>query len=133
MSLTLSKGYKKPQTGDSGTTFFPDLEFDIQRLNDHSHDGANSEKLSVISSKSMLQSNAGAAWVLVGGTDYYRKVITIPSVLVSGGYLLTEVNYQIRDSATGEILSLSNAKVSNTSFEVYSTDNSLSIDVVYTT
>jgi hypothetical protein len=45
MSITLSYGYKKPQTGDKGSSWFPDLEHDIQQLNDHTHNGVTSAKI----------------------------------------------------------------------------------------
>ena len=46
--ITLSNGYQLPEDGDRGNVFWDGLEGNIQRLNDHKHDGADSEKLSTI-------------------------------------------------------------------------------------
>lgn len=131
MSLTLSRGFRKPQTGDSGASFFPDLEHDIQQTNDHSHDGTDSQKLSVISSMGLLQPNAGGAWSVGSGT--YVKTVTLPPALATAGYTVDDVNYQIRIRGTGEMSFLGNRKASPTTLEVFSNDNSIEIDVVYTT
>lgn len=45
MSSELSNGYFLPQNGDFGVTWFVDLERNIQRLNDHNHDGTNSSAI----------------------------------------------------------------------------------------
>lgn len=52
--ITLSYGYEKPQNGDTGDVFFPALERDIQRLNDHTHDGVNSPFISAQAPSSMV-------------------------------------------------------------------------------
>ena len=43
MAITLSNGYIKPEDGDTGAVWFDALEDNIQRVNDHNHDGSNSE------------------------------------------------------------------------------------------
>ena len=53
--LTLSHGYEKPETGDKGSVFFPALEDNIQKLNDHNHNGLNSELLTAAASAAVTQ------------------------------------------------------------------------------
>lgn len=52
--ITLSYGFEKPVNGDTGDVFFPALERDIQRLNDHTHDGVNSPFISAQAPASMI-------------------------------------------------------------------------------
>ncbi len=131
MSTTLSKGFKKPQTGDSGATFFPDLEFDIQQTNDHTHDGNDSQKLSITSTLGYKDSSVGAGWAAVG--DTYKKTVAIPAPLVSAGVTVDTINISLRDHSTGEIYScLKIVRLSATSYDIYSIDNTLVLDAVYT-
>jgi hypothetical protein len=43
--IILSYLFKKPTTGDRGNILFQALEDNIQKLNDHTHNGTNSSKL----------------------------------------------------------------------------------------
>jgi len=49
---------KKPQNADTGDVWFPALELDIQKVNDHTHDGSDGAQLAVIS-----QNILSAAWI----------------------------------------------------------------------
>lgn len=128
MSTTLSNGYKLPSTGDKGSTFFLDLEHDIQRLNDHTHNGTDSSK---ISAKDMLKTSStilAANWVSLGGGNY-RQLITVPA-----GHLFDEVvpKFQISGgSEDGAIIHPSIEKASSTTYYIYINDNTVSVKVVY--
>ena len=56
--VVLSNGYKLPEDGDFGDVWFPAIEDNIQRLNDHDHDGLNSNKLE---SKNIAATNVTVA------------------------------------------------------------------------
>ncbi len=134
MSTTLTKGYKKPQSGDPGSSFFPDLEANIQRLNDHTHDGSNSQKLDATSSVGVVQNLLAAAWGAVweAPSNTYRQVVTIPAPLIASGLTFDTLDFSLR-SAAGGILYLRADKKSTGDFYIYSNDNTLDVNVVYTT
>lgn len=123
---TLSNGYQKPENGDKGSVFFPALASNIQKLNDHNHNGTNSELLTSASSAAVTQSLLAASWSLQGD-GMYRITVTMPSDI---GY--DTHNIQFRLTAGGAIVHLSTEKVSATSFYVYSNDNSIDVTVFYT-
>src|SRR4051812_14800351 len=98
---TLSKGFKKPESGDDGSVWFPAMEDNIQQLNDHTHDGANSQKLSATSAESYLQSPA-MAWTDTGdGTGTFRSLVTMPVLLTAAGLTFDHINIGLR-SAGGQ-------------------------------
>lgn len=124
--LTLSYGFKKPQTGDKGSAFWPALEDDIQQLNDHTHNGADSAKLTSASVTSTKQNVSSAGWVLVAG-GVYRQLVTMPGSLQYDDYIMI-----IRNQAGAkEQMYLGVEKASANTFYVYINDNSLSITVYY--
>ncbi len=111
--LVLSKGWKLPQTGDFGDTWFPALEDNIQQSNSHSHDGVNSEKISSVNFVATVSTILAASFVdqLDG---YYRALVTIPS-----GVLLDNVAITVKDPTTKDQIYLKVAKVTPTSFYIY--------------
>lgn len=123
--ITLSNGFKLPEENDKGSVFFPALEDNIQQLNDHTHDGANSNKLALTAVVTQSQTLTAAGWTSVG-TDKYRQQVTMP---VSLSY--DDVTITFRHSTTGQVIHLSHAKVSATSFEVFTYNPSLELRVVY--
>lgn len=111
---TLSKGFKKPQTGDLGTTWFPAMEDNIQQTNDHTHDGNNSEKISSVNITTVdakIQVSAGT--FTDQGNGYFRATVAIPVGSVD--------DYQItaRDPITKDPIHLKIEKVSSNQFYVY--------------
>lgn len=123
--LTLSYGFKKPQTGDQGAVWFPALELNFQKLNDHTHDGSNSAKLTPLSSVVATGSAPSGSWVLVAAGTY-RQLVTTPA-----GILFDECVISTRDATTKHYYFLQIEKVSANTFYVYINDNSKSATVVY--
>ena len=123
---TLSFGFKKPQTPDKGSVFFPALEADIQQVNDHNHNGTNSAKLPASSLTPTQGSINSAGWVSLGGGNY-RQLVTMPATLTIDDYLP-----HFRLSATGHPVLLSVEKVTATTYWVYINDNTQSLIVSYT-
>jgi hypothetical protein len=126
--LTLSYGYKKPQTGDKGSVFFPALEDNFQRLNDHDHDGLNSKKLSATSVQSVAQTLLAAGWVGVGD-GLFRQLVTCPSTI-----LVDEQGMRFQISSgpkAGHFFYPSVEKVSANTFYVYINDPSVDVKVLY--
>jgi hypothetical protein len=123
--ITLSYGFEKPQDGDPGSTFWDSLELDIQMLNDHTHDGANSAKLSsssVIATKQNISSGSWAAF----GTGY-RQLVTMPGALQYDDYLII---FKLNASPYQQML-LTTEKVSSNTYYVYCNDNTVNITAYY--
>ena len=123
--LTLSYGYKKPQSGDQGTTLFTALEGDIQQMNDHTHNGTDSASLPAQSVLGVTQTIALGSWVASGATGHYRQQVTVPA-----GFDFDTVGISFRTSA-GAVIYPSVERVSDTQYYVYTTDNTIDFIAVY--
>ena len=122
--LTLSYGYKKPQNLDKGGVVFPAMEDNIQRLNDHTHNGVNSPPLNPSSIVATLQSILAANWVATTGGNYYQ-VVTMPAGL---SFNSTVKEFRLSD----ETVFVPKTKfVSTTQYEVYINDNTETLAVYY--
>ena len=119
MADTTSYGYKIPRNPDKGSTFFTQLEDNIQRVNDHSHNGVNSAPLA------KTQSISSASWGADLGGGRYKQTITL-----TGSLTYDTIVIQIRLSS-GHIIHPTIEKVSGTSYDVYVNDNSLNLTAVY--
>ncbi len=130
---TLTKGFKKPETDDSGAEWFVGMNTNIQKMNDHAHNGVESALLSIAAVACTTQNILAAAWVATAGGTY-RQLVTMPAGLTGATPALTydTVSIQFRLS-TGEIIYPSVEKASSTTFYVYTNDNSLAYVAVYTT
>jgi hypothetical protein len=127
MALTLSFGYKKNQTGDKGSVFFPDLEFNIQRINDHDHDGVNSKKIPLSSIDVPTHTVLAAGWAAIPGElGSFSQDVTVPA-----NVNLTRNVPRFVKALTGEILSLSVIILTPTTYTVFINDNSVDLQVTY--
>lgn len=125
--LTLTYGYKKPETGDAGASLWTALQDDIQRLNDHSHNGINSASLSSTALVAVTDNLESADWSAVGlPTGHYKQTVVIPN-----GFNYDTVQIGFRKASTGEMVYPTVEKVSGTQFTVYTTDNTLDYTVLY--
>lgn len=126
MSSTLSHGYKKPSNGDRGSTWFSNLEDNIDLSNSHDHDGTDGEQIAAKYISKATASIASGSWSAVAGqAGTYKQTVSLPS-----GYLMSTVQIHFLD-ASGHPLMLSVEKVSSTSYDVYINDNSLTLTAVY--
>ena|ERR1700692_470620 len=123
--LTLTYGFKKPQTGDNGSVFFPALEGNFQQLNDHTHNGTNSALLPTASLAVTTQAIASGGWSSQGGGTY-RQLVTLP-----GGLQFDAIVISMRDAATGNYINPTIEKVSATTYYVYINDNTLNLTAYY--
>lgn len=126
MPIVLSNGYIKPESGDKGSSFFPQLEQNIQRVNDHNHDGVNSNKIPPSSlaffSSDILNSNWGSP---VNGV--YSQVITVPGSIAE----VNDYDVHFYNTSNGHRLLLSMERQTATTYRVYINDNSLNIKAIY--
>lgn len=109
---TLSNGYKLPETGDFGDEWFPALEDNITRVNGHSHNGTDSEKLSSDSIEALTDTIASGSF----GVDGSRFSATI--TLLSGMEVdSTQISF--RDPTTKNPIALEYEKFSVTQIKVF--------------
>lgn len=124
--LTLSYGYKLPQSGDKGATLWQALEDNITRLNGHTHDGVNSSKLLVQNFQSTKQTILAANWVLsVTNPGHYSQTVTIPA-----GFTYDDFVIDFRDASNRKIYP-GVTKLSNTTFTIFTIDNTQAFTAVY--
>ena len=123
--LTLSYGYKLPQSGDKGSPLFTALENNITRLNDHSHNGTNSTLLTAQSITGVQGTILAAGWAAYGGpVGHYRQAVTLPA-----GFDFDKVGISIRSS--GNYVYATIEKISATQYYIYSIDNTLTLTALY--
>lgn len=125
MSSVLSYGYKLPATGDRGSTWFANLEDNITRLNQHSHNGTDSPLLTSSAFTATSATALAVDWVLQSAGTY-RQTITLP-----GGLLFAEHTISFRHGTTGHIMYLSCEKVNATQFYLYINDNTIPVLILY--
>ena len=127
--LTLSYGFKKPQSGDKGNVFFPALEDNAQLLNDHDHDGSNSAPINAVYLTKSSATILAASWVDQGGGTW-RQEVTLPSGFT---LLSTNIRFEISGGGSdGALLYLSVEKGSAANkYYVYINDNSLALRALY--
>jgi hypothetical protein len=127
MAITLSFGYIKNQTGDKGSVFWPDLEFNIQRINDHSHNGVNSAKLTTASIDALTNNVLAAGWEpVVDQLGTFKQTVTSPA-----GVNLDKHYPRFKNEATGEVLFLSFVQLNDSQYDVYINDNTVALQVAY--
>jgi hypothetical protein len=131
VSTTLSYGFVQPETGDKGSVFWPALEDLIQQVNDHTHNGTNSSRLTAAALEAVSQSVSSAGWGSTIGGGLYRQTVTVPAALTGPGGTYDDYSIEIRNSANGRRLFLQTEKVTTTTFYVFINDNSISLTVIY--
>jgi len=124
VSTTLTYGQIVPATGDTGATFWSNLEDNFTRIDSHDHDGSNSKQLTVSSVTGVTDTIASGSWALVAN-GIYRQLVTMPT-----GMNYDDFNPVFRD-ASGHILFLTVEKNSVSSYYVYINDNSVTLTVLY--
>lgn len=123
--LTLSYGFKKPENGDLSEVWFQELANNVQLLNDHTHNGVNSSKISATGVNALTQTLPNTGWVAFG--DIYSQSVTLPSSQLYDGYM---VSFK---STAGGVVFLSPVKTSSTTYTIYSNDSTLGLVAYYTT
>lgn len=113
---TLSKGYKKPQTGDFGSGasgWFPAMEDNIDQLNDHEHDGVDGFQIKSSNLDGQIVSVLSGAFV-DQGDGYWRATVNSP-----GGVNINKIQATMRDATTREVMYGKVIRASNTAVYVY--------------
>jgi hypothetical protein len=123
---TLSYGFLKPQNNDLASVWWEAMRTNAQKMNDHTHDGANSPQLTPASIAKFTSSIAIGDWA-AQGNGVYRATVTVPGAI-------TEVNnYMLQFVSTLTPFYRSHLTVerqSATTFYVY-TNNNVAYTVLY--
>lgn len=126
MSTTLSKGYKKPETGDRGSVWFSNLEDNIDLVNSHEHDGTDGEKVKSKNITATTSSIASGSWGADSGGSTYSATVTFPTGVTFENHTMIFI-----DDATGDHIFPTVSKASSTTMTVTVNDNSLDLTIVY--
>lgn len=129
MSTTLSKGYKLPDTGDRGSSFYPDLEDNITLGNLHNHNGVNGEKINVKDLTVTSQTLASGDWGSDLGGSTYRQLVTLPT-----GMTFNDMIPKFQVSGGGDdgiVIHPTVVKASANTYYAYVNDNTIAVLVTY--
>src|ERR1700676_4041551 len=85
LTINGNNAYEKPQNPDKGPVFFPAMERNVQRMNDHVHDGVKGNYNPVIN-----QTIASGSWALapIGG-GVYVQTVTMPAGMTVANFDIT--------------------------------------------
>jgi hypothetical protein len=125
---TLTYGLVKPTSGTKGSDFFPALEDNFEQIDGHTHNGTNSPKLTSASTTGVQINVPAASWAATGVTGLYSQTVTLPAALP---YSTSHISFQ--ESVSGDVFLLQVEKVSETVFEVFCNDSSLTFKAIVTT
>ena len=119
---TLSNGFYKPANPDTGDVFFPAISNNWQLVNDHTHDGVNTNLVAV-----KTQSIPSANWAPgLGVAAYlYTQTITMPSPYL---YASTQIEFRL---STGDIVYPTVTSSSSNTYIVTTTDNTKTYTAIY--
>lgn len=117
---TLTYGYEKPDNAAVGSQHFPAMERNVQRMNDHRHDGDDGAQIAA-TTQVVDSANWGAD---LGGTSY-RQEITMPE-----NFEFDTSRIEVRRS-TGEMVYPTIVKTQATKFYLYTNDNTASYTISY--
>lgn len=116
----LPYGYEKPSNPTYGDVFWPAMERNIQKMNDHTHDGSNGAPIAAVTASVLA-----AAWGSDLGNGTYRQLITLPGTRT---YDATRI--EVRRS-TGEMAYPTIVKDSATEFYIYTNDPTVAYVISY--
>lgn len=129
MATVLGYGFVLNDASDeSSTAWMANYNVNIQKLNDHTHDGVDSALISSTSFAKTSQDVDASAWVLVGAGIYSQSVAmplgfefdnVIMQFVITGGPTVDEIWYP-------QVI-----KTGISSFDIYSNDNTITFTVRY--
>jgi len=124
MSTTLSYGFVKNVDGDKGNVIWDALETNAQSLNDHTHNGSNSARLTSSAVAATTQSISAAGWAVSGSS--YRQLVTLTGSLQYDDYQIT-----FKHGTSKETMLLGVERAGATTYYVYCNDNTVTLTAFY--
>lgn len=126
MATTLTYGQKIPEAGERGVPLYEIIEDNFTRLDGHNHDGINSPLLTAQAFVGVVQTILAAGWATYGGPiGHYRQLVTM-----APGFLFNTTKIAFRTS-DGEYVVPTVERVSNTTYYIYTTDNTQDLTAIY--
>lgn len=123
---TLTYGFQKPSPNDPGSIVFPAMEQNIERLDNHNHNGLNSRKLEAASIAATTETIASASWV-ADSDGLFSQVVTLPA-----GYNYGTCSMKFRLPDGSDIFPEIEREADN-QYKIIFADNSTNVIALYAT
>lgn len=124
---TLSNGVKKPEQGDVGAPIFAALNNNADILNDHAHDGSDSEKILSHNIEKNATTLPAASWV--AGARGFSQTVTCPGAVTLDKVAL---RFRVKSGAyQHQFVHPTVEPTSLTSFVVIVNDSSLELECLF--
>ena len=131
MSTTLTYGRIKPTDGDRGSTWFDDLENNIDLNDAHTHDGVTSPSLPAKNLAKSTQTLLNTSWAAVAGQlGTYSQTVVLPSGVTMAN-MMPKFQVSTVGAEEGNIIYPTVHQVSGTSYEIFINDNTLDLLATY--
>lgn len=124
MSITLSNGYQIPEDGDSG--WWDLLIANWTRMNGHTHDGVDSNKIPASNIEKGFSNIEAADWSADQGGSTFEALVTMPD-----GYTFDNSIITVIDLDNGYQIFPTIGRVTENSLSIIVNDNTLNLKVLY--
>jgi hypothetical protein len=124
---TTPYGYRVPQTGDAAKGiggWYESVEFDVDRLDNHNHDGTNSRLLSSTAIPTATVDVLAANWLPDGPS--YKQTVTMPASVPEVDNVSVRFKQTAPVGPAGMNAMLSFKRLTATTVEIYCSDNTAS-------
>lgn len=131
MTLT-TYGYKKPDSGDRAkgvTGWYAAYNFNVDRLNTHNHDGANSAFISPSAITPFSNTVLAAAWSVSGSG--YKQTVTVPAGVADVANYILKFVFTAPAGVVGQNAYLLWNRITATTYDLYCNDNTAAFTVYY--
>lgn len=133
MPSVTTYGYKVPSVGDlaKGTDgWYESIEFDIDRLDSHDHDGVNSTLLNFGSFAPFTNTVLAINWAL-DASGIYKQTVTVPSGVDDISNYNLKLIFTAPAGKIGETAYLPYKRATATTYEIYCNDNTAAFTAIY--
>lgn len=132
-------GYENPDTGDlskGSTGWMAQINFDIARLDAHSHNGIDSVLLNISSFATQTVNAPAGSWVANSGgsglpSSGYKQTVTAPVVIGEVNNYIIKFLVNTAGATQYQELDLFYTRASATTITIYCSDNSIAVLCVF--
>jgi hypothetical protein len=126
----LAYGYYDLVAGEeSSTEWMPNITANVQRLATHSHDGIDSAPISISSLAKTTRTIPKASWVVDGAG--YKQTVAMPSSFTYANTFMAFYISKDGDPYDGSIFYPTTIKTGASQYDIYVSDNTIDVVVVY--
>jgi len=126
MATTTPFGYKIPDVGDLALSWMQNLSDNWARISAHTHNGIDSDSLTITSITKLTTDILSAVWVNDGNGNF-TQTVTVPGAITE----INDFHVYFFVVATGERIFPDVIRQSATTYEVGINDNSLALTATY--